>query len=155
MCFKASSSRTSPVGASDLQSTLANKQAHVYLNWDGRLHLLQPQQVSHPVWTGIATRAVTQRAGTCCLVMHSPLGTDKHQGCFGKLALQTERSLLQLKKMGPLFYPISWPSHQKWLRAGIFWNRDNYQLPILAAPSLINNVCNITRKGGTGPLLGH
>lgn len=50
-------------------------------------HILCEQESPHVLW-----------AGTCGLVMHSPLRTDKHQGCSGKLALQTDRSLLQLKK---------------------------------------------------------
>lgn len=67
MCFKASSSSTSPVGASDLQITFANKGN---LFEPGKSVLMGPKLIALPVWPG--TSATTGFAQKC-------LNTRKHR----------------------------------------------------------------------------
>lgn len=83
MCFKASSSSTSPVGASDLQITFANK-------WNlfepGKSVLVDPKLITLPVWPGTSTRATAGFAQKECLNTRKhrkSLYTNKRWGCGG------------------------------------------------------------------------
>lgn len=98
MCFKASSSSTSPVGASDLQITLANKKGLLFelgrLCTSVSLTARFTSCVNRNLYTccdmACSNLWVSYEAQYSCRETHSPLRTDKYHACYANLACQME-----------------------------------------------------------------